>query len=943
MANRTNKSLRAGWASVPALISCLALNACVEGGPEAELELETTGLRGLELGLELHWSFEDSVGTQITDISGKGRHGTLQGGQLVSSPLGQAVSLDGIDDYISLVGPRSPALYGGPDGSFTFSALVRVPDVGRSNTLCFGCGPFATMYVGNESFGPVVLAAVDDQSGPGRRWVQSAPGLVADQWTQVTFVVEDGSSARYYLDCQLSGELNDPNIGLDDPGYSAVGQSANANRWFEGEIDELRIWNRALSGAELAQLCPAPDPLEQGLELHWTFEDRVGDQVLDVSGNGRHGTSIGGVFVNSPRGQALSLDGLDDKVSFVGPRALSLYGGAEGDFSLSARVRVADVNKYNTLCFGCGPFTTMHIGDTVAGGRILSNLYNLDTQTNLSTASSSVLSNDEWAEVTLVVEGGVAARTYHNCNLDTTLTGANIGLRDPGYSAIGESSNANRWYQGQIDELRVWSRALPESELAQLCAQPSCGPIFVDVQAPPGGDGSSWASAYDTVQGAIGAASASACPSPELWVAEGVYAPDPALPVATISAPVAIYGGFAGVEDSLEQRDIAAHPVRFGANGWQARVVEIKAGAAHELGSTRLDGVRISGSAAGAIRAELGPADTGTLVLDTLTITNNSHSSQGAGLLSLGGNVVISNSSFADNNANLGGAIYLLDRDAGTSLELAQTNFTGNTGKWGGAIYIDDDPALPGYVTLTAVGGEFQANAASSGGGAIYAEESTTSFDSVVFTGNTAVFGGAIQLANASASVVSDALELWSCRFIANLATNGNGGALRLQERGTLAVNTEFVDNQATTVGGAVFGRGEFIASTFANNLAGNSGSALFANAGDPMTMRHCVAFPDTIVGADISAPYSCVNSNTPGSPQIQLGGVSPFAPADLDGDGRTEFYLLPGSPCVGLEGGVIEEFEWTSLTVDQSQCTDSGWPEPGVHYVPQSAAGVCE
>ena len=29
--------------------------------------------------------------------------------------------------------------------------------------------------------------------------------------------------------------------------------------------------------------------LDDDLELHWTFEDRVGNQITDVSGNGRHG------------------------------------------------------------------------------------------------------------------------------------------------------------------------------------------------------------------------------------------------------------------------------------------------------------------------------------------------------------------------------------------------------------------------------------------------------------------------------------------------------------------------------------------------------------------------------------------------------------------------------------------------------------------------------
>jgi predicted outer membrane repeat protein len=188
---------------------------------------------------------------------------------------------------------------------------------------------------------------------------------------------------------------------------------------------------------------------------------------------------------------------------------------------------------------------------------------------------------------------------------------------------------------------------------------------------------------------------------------------------------------------------------------------------------------------------------------------------------------------------------------------------------------------------------------------------------------------------------VSGPLDIANCRFIGNQATNGNGGALRLQESTATVVNTEFVGNTATTVGGAVWGRGTFVSSTFTNNTATNSGSALYAPAGADMYMHHCVAYPDTVVGQNIYAPYSCMKSNVLGSPKIALTST-PFAPADLDSDGRTEYYLLPGSQCVALDGGVIDQFEWDELTVDASQCTDSGWPDPGVHYTPQSAVGAC-
>jgi hypothetical protein len=202
---------------LPALIASLTLTGCSES--ESTESLESEEFRDLDDGLLLHWTFEDSVGTQITDVSGNGRHGTLQGTGLVASPNGQAAILDGLDDWISMTTPpRSPALYGGADGSFTLSALVKVGNASKYNTLCFGCGPFSTLYVGTEPYGGAVMSALDDQASTGWKWLTSSPALANDTWKQVTLVVENGSSARYYLDCQLDAQLADANLGLIDMG-----------------------------------------------------------------------------------------------------------------------------------------------------------------------------------------------------------------------------------------------------------------------------------------------------------------------------------------------------------------------------------------------------------------------------------------------------------------------------------------------------------------------------------------------------------------------------------------------------------------------------------------------------------------------------------------------------------------------------------------------------
>ena len=88
--------------------------------------------------------------------------------------------------------------------------------------------------------------------------------------------------------------------------------------------------------------------------------------------------------------------------------------------------------------------------------------------------------------------------------------------------------------------------------------------FYVDGDAPPGGDGLSWSTAYDDLADALEAVDGarSTCPDGvvEVWVAEATYRPRSQSSYFGVDGPVRIYGGFAGGEQSIEERDWIAHP-----------------------------------------------------------------------------------------------------------------------------------------------------------------------------------------------------------------------------------------------------------------------------------------------------------------------------------------------------------------------------------------------
>lgn len=215
-------------------------------------------------------------------------------------------------------------------------------------------------------------------------------------------------------------------------------------------------------------------------------------------------------------------------------------------------------------------------------------------------------------------------------------------------------------------------------------------------------NGSSWENAFTNLQLAISAASS----GDEIWVAQGVYKPgNNRTDSFDIPDGVTIYGGFAGDETNLAQRDIEKNLTYFSGDIGKERdnrdnnhtVVKLSSGSTATLdgliiqdGNSNDDGggVYNEGSLTlknVVVRYNLA-ADSGggivnngiiniidSTIADNFAIGNNS-SSGGGGLINTGTSATITNSLFYGNGANKGGAIR-----SDTSLKLDNSNLIDNT------------------------------------------------------------------------------------------------------------------------------------------------------------------------------------------------------------------------------------------------------------------------
>ncbi|WP_321423205.1 PKD domain-containing protein [uncultured Methanobacterium sp.] len=179
------------------------------------------------------------------------------------------------------------------------------------------------------------------------------------------------------------------------------------------------------------------------------------------------------------------------------------------------------------------------------------------------------------------------------------------------------------------------------------------------------------------------------------------------------------------------------------------------------------------------------------------------------------------------------------------NLNLSNCTFTNNTASLGGAIFNN-------YGTITALNGcTFKGNTAtgaggSSSGGAIYNNYGTISaLNSCIFTGNTAPSGGAICNYNGNITTLNN------CSFINNTASGSSVGGGAIYNRAgniTSVINSTFIGNNATSssgIGGAIFNyAGNNIITTvsgcnFINNSAVSAGGAI-SNSATISTITNC-------------------------------------------------------------------------------------------------------
>jgi hypothetical protein len=193
--------------------------------------------------LVAYYSFDNDA----NDASGNNNHGTLSGDpQWVAGKIGGALQFDGVDDHVDcgndpsldITGPITIAAWVYPTGGGS-SNYPRIVDKSDGTG---GADPGYKMYLRVADNYLVTLSA-------GGVFLNSSSSANLNAWNYVVFVT-DGTQRKLYLNG--AWEIwEESALPLTSSNPLFIGNSPAGARHFEGIIDEVVIYNRALSEPEV--------------------------------------------------------------------------------------------------------------------------------------------------------------------------------------------------------------------------------------------------------------------------------------------------------------------------------------------------------------------------------------------------------------------------------------------------------------------------------------------------------------------------------------------------------------------------------------------------------------------------------------------------------------------------------------------------------------------
>jgi hypothetical protein len=214
---------------------------------------------------------------------------------LAICPQGNALMFDGVNDYVNV--PNNEGL--NITGDITISAWVFFAKGGNGYdgseqaiiTKCAANGRYNNPFDFRTSTSPQPALTLIRADGSGHEYVFSTQPISINQWHHVLVRVEN-KVPDFYVDGIVTGKtlasFTKTPTGNTKP--LLIGRRDDG-LYLGGLIDDVRIYNRALSAEEIGTVMYGkPTGSDPNLVAYWNFDEGAGQTAADASGHGNNGT-----------------------------------------------------------------------------------------------------------------------------------------------------------------------------------------------------------------------------------------------------------------------------------------------------------------------------------------------------------------------------------------------------------------------------------------------------------------------------------------------------------------------------------------------------------------------------------------------------------------------------------------------------------------------------
>lgn len=126
----------------------------------------------------------------------------------------------------------------------------------------------------------------------GTKRTSNVNAITLNTWQQV-LVTYDGSNVRFYVNSVPAGTVAETTVPSANANSLTIGSRANTINTFDGLIDDVRVYNRALTVTEIRTL-QYGQAIRNGLVGYWQLIGASGVFAPDLSGKSNHGTLTNG-------------------------------------------------------------------------------------------------------------------------------------------------------------------------------------------------------------------------------------------------------------------------------------------------------------------------------------------------------------------------------------------------------------------------------------------------------------------------------------------------------------------------------------------------------------------------------------------------------------------------------------------------------------------------